>query len=94
MTILLELIRIIVIFFIIYLIFGSLIYIIYLDMSTDIETFGWMVLTAFLILYFVLYRNKFQFSGWYKGKERKSLPKNITIILVSSGSVLLIYHQY
>lgn len=43
-----------------------------------------------LILYFVLYRNKLQFSGWYKGKGIKKLPKVISNTLVIIAIVLLL----
>lgn len=43
-----------------------------------------------LILYFVLYRNKLQFSGWYKGKGIKKLPKVISNTLVVIAIVLLL----
>ncbi|WP_183030274.1 MULTISPECIES: hypothetical protein [Clostridia] len=34
------------------------------------------------IIIVILYRNKFQFSGWYKGKQVKPLSKTTTRILV------------
>lgn len=38
---------------------------------------------------FVLYRNKLQFSGWYKGKGRERLSKAATIILMCSSIFML-----
>jgi len=51
---------------------------------------GWMGITGTVIIFFVLYRNKLQFSGWYVGKGREKLPKNISKLLISSSILLLI----
>ena len=58
--------------------------------GTDTEKYGWMGFIAIILLFFVLYRNKLQFSGWYKGKGREKLPKNVYQILIFSGVVLLL----
>ena len=58
--------------------------------GTDTNTYGWMGLTAILILFLVLYRNKLQFSGWYKGKGREKLPKKVSKLLISSSILLLL----
>ena len=57
---------------------------------TDTEKYGWMGFIAIILLFFVLYRNKLQFSGWYKGKGIEKLPKNVYQILIFSGVVLLL----
>lgn len=31
------------------------------------RSYSWLDVLAIIILFFVLYRNKLQFSGWYKG---------------------------
>lgn len=90
MRVLLELIRIIVIFVIIGGIFGSLLDNVYSAIGTDTKKYGWLGFIAILILFFVLYRNKLQFSGWYKGKGRETLPKKVYQILIFSGIVLLL----
>lgn len=54
------------------------------------ESYSWLGALSILILLFVLYRNKLQFSGWYKGKSRKKLPKKISIILISISAILFI----
>lgn len=52
------------------------------------EAYSWFGAIAILILIFVLYRNKLQFSGFYKGEGRTKLSKTVTMTLVLS-SVLL-----
>jgi hypothetical protein len=90
MKVLLELIRIVFIFVFFVGILSSIIKYVYIKLGTNIDTYGWMVLIAILTLFFVLYRNKYQFSGWYSGKGRDKLPKKISKLLISSSIVLLI----
>ena len=54
------------------------------------EPYSWLGSIAILILIFVLYRNKLQFSGWYKGKGRLKLPKTVTVTLILSSVLLII----
>lgn len=54
------------------------------------QNYSWLGALAILILLFVLYRNKLQFSGWYKGKDRKKLSKKISVTLISLSVVLII----
>lgn len=54
------------------------------------ETWGWIGGFAILILLFVLYRNKLQFSGWYQVDKRCKLPKQVSSILIIS-SIFLIF---
>jgi hypothetical protein len=54
------------------------------------ESYSWLGAIAILILLFVLYRNKLQFSGWYKGKGKSKLPKPVTVILIISSILLII----
>lgn len=53
------------------------------------EPYSWLGAIAILILIFTFYRNKLQFSGWYKGEGRVKLPKPVTVTLITS-SILLI----
>ncbi|MEI4770062.1 hypothetical protein WAX74_10475 [Psychrobacillus sp. FJAT-51614] len=87
---LLELVRIIFIFFIIGGILGYFLEFVYVEMGIDTENYGWLVFFAIFLLIFVLYRNKLQFSGWYKGVGRKKLPKIVSQILLVSAVFLLI----
>ena len=90
MRVFLELIRIIFIFVIVGGILGYFVENIYLGIGTDTERYGWMGFVAILILIVVLYRNKLQFSGWYKGKGREKLPKIVSQILIFSSISLLL----
>ncbi|CEG27219.1 hypothetical protein BN1002_02075 [Bacillus sp. B-jedd] len=70
---LLELIRIVVLFGIFYMISGKIITYVYQKLDTEISSiYGIMPAISIFILFFVLYRNKLQFSGWYKGKDKLS----------------------
>ena len=90
MRVLFELIRIIFIFAFVGGILGYFFENVYLEIGIDTEEYGWMGFIAILILMFVLYRNKLQFSGWYKGKGREKLPKIVSQILIFSSISLLL----
>ena len=88
-TSLLEIIRVITIFLVLGYFSGVLLEEIYLSFETEYQylLYGYM---AIPILFFVIYRNKWQFSGWYKGKEQKKLPKIGSILLLTIASILLV----
>ncbi|WP_419958867.1 hypothetical protein [Psychrobacillus sp. BM2] len=90
MRTLLELIRIIVLFAIVGSALGYFINYFYLEMGLETEKYGLIVFIAIFILFFVLYRNKLQFSGWYKGKGREKLPRIVSQILILSSAILLL----
>lgn len=90
MRVLLELIRIVLLFAIVGTILVGLLANIYLEMGVNTEKYGWLGFTAVFILMFILYRNKWQFSGWYKGKGREKLPKKVSQILIFSSICLLL----
>lgn len=90
MKVLLEFIRIIVIFVFFYGIIGSLLYYLYSKIGINTEKYGWIGFIAILLLFFLLYRNRLQFSGWYTGKGREKLPKMISKLLVSVSILLLL----
>ncbi|AYA75755.1 hypothetical protein DOE78_10075 [Bacillus sp. Y1] len=90
MRVLLELVRIILLFGFLGSLLGMLFTFIYEFLGVNIANKEWMVSLSIFILLFVLYRNRWQFSGWYKGKGREKLPKKVTNILVSGASLLLI----
>ncbi|MRH41477.1 hypothetical protein GH741_02170 [Aquibacillus halophilus] len=54
------------------------------------QTYSWLGAVAILLLLFVLYRNKLQFSGWYKGKGKLKLPNSVTLALILSSILLII----
>src|SRR5699024_9361662 len=85
----LELLRILVLL----LIFGAVAAILTENLYTvnkSVAAYAWISGIALLLLFFAAYRNVFQFSGWYKGEQRKKLPKKVTAVLVSLSIVLLI----
>ena len=90
MKVILELIRIVFIFVFFGGILSFFINYVYSNLGTNTDTYGWMGGMGILILFFVLYRNKFQFSGWYTGKGREKLPKKVSKLLISSSIFLLI----
>ena len=54
------------------------------------ESYSWLGAIAILLLLFVLYRNKLQFSGWYKGEGRVKLPKSVSLTLILSSILLIL----
>ena len=89
MRILLELLRIIFIFAIVGSVLGYFLGNVYLEIGVDTQKYGWIGFIAIFILMFVLYRNRLQFSGWYKGQGRKKLPKIVSQTLIFSSISLL-----
>lgn len=69
---------------------GFLFIFIYDFLEMNVRNNEWMVFIALFIILFILYRNKLQFHGWYKGKGREKLPKKITQILITSATLLLV----
>ncbi|PET61642.1 hypothetical protein CN514_13755 [Bacillus sp. AFS001701] len=90
MRVLLELIRIVIVFIFLGLTLSILLHKLYLSMGVNLDKFGWMGSVAIFSLLFVLYRNKLQFSGWYTGKARDKLSKKVTTFLVSVSVLLII----
>ncbi|SES04468.1 hypothetical protein SAMN04487944_11613 [Gracilibacillus ureilyticus] len=90
MRVLLELVRIILIFGILGGILSQLLKNVYLAFGMDAYNYGWIGYIAILIFLFVLYRNKWQFSGWYKGKGREKLPKKVSQVLTFVVIILLL----
>lgn len=90
MRILMELIRIILIFIVLGGIASYLLSSIYEIIGGTSQSYDWMGFGGVFILLFVLYRNRLQFSGWYEGEGRNRLSRKVTRILVLSAAVLLI----
>lgn len=59
----------------------------YFDVPTDKDLTGTI---GVYILLFVLYRNKLQFNGWYKGNGRHKLSKRTTRVLIGMGFAFII----
>ncbi|RLL40595.1 hypothetical protein D8M04_18790 [Oceanobacillus piezotolerans] len=85
----LELFRIIIIFMVLGALGWGVIGNVYTINETT-ESYSWLSGIAIFILLFVLYRNKLQFSGWYKGKGKAKLPKSVTGTLILSSILLII----
>nr|WP_295972200.1 hypothetical protein [uncultured Bacillus sp.] len=89
MRILLELIRIILIFG---LLGGFFFFVLnYFYKSLGITQYEWLGSLAILLLLFVTYRNKWQFKGWYNGKGKEMLPRKATKVLILFSVLLLIF---
>lgn len=89
--ILLEFVRVIVITLFLGGLMGAIIKSIYkgLGISIDDTNGSWLVGISILIILFVLYRNKLQFSGFYKGSETVKLSKTVTIVCISCSILML-----
>jgi hypothetical protein len=89
MRVLLELLRIVIIFTVL----GGLAWEVVQSIYTSNETtkaYQWLGGVAIYMLLFVLYRNKLQFNGWYIGNGRKKLPSVVTTTLVWSSIILIV----
>ncbi|WP_375089893.1 hypothetical protein ACDZ29_03445 [Peribacillus sp. RS7] len=82
MRVILELIRIVLIFGIAGSIISIIVNGIYINIGVNMNQYGWLGSIAILILLFIWYRNKLQFSGWYSGKWKEKLPKTASRILI------------
>ncbi|MFD2630167.1 hypothetical protein [Oceanobacillus kapialis] len=89
MRVILELIRILLIFLLLGGLLGAVLNQIY-RINGEIQSYQWIGNIGILLVLFVLYRNKFQFSGWYQGKGRHKLPRKVTFVLLSA-SLLCIF---
>lgn len=85
----LEFLRILVIVFIIGAVGMSIIVYVY-QLYGISENYYWMSGIAVLLLLFVLYRNKWQFLGWYQAEKDEKLTIPISIVLVSSSILLIV----
>ncbi|MEH7347652.1 hypothetical protein [Gottfriedia acidiceleris] len=90
MGLILELIRIIVILGVLGALFSTVLSEVYTKIGVNLSNSGWWSSFGILILIFVLYRNKFQFSGWYNGKGKEKLTNKVTRLLVSCSIVLML----
>ncbi len=60
------------------------------SISESTDSYSWLGAIAIFLLLFVWYRNKLQFSGWYKGKGKVKLPKSVSLTLIISSVLLMI----
>ena len=91
--VLLELLRIMAIFLLFGAVLGGLVKLIYSSIGINVDNTngGWLVGFAIIILLFVLYRNKLQFSGFYRGEGRVKLPRKVSVSLISCSVLMLIF---
>ena len=90
MRIILEILRAMFIMIILLAIFGSLLKDLYLSIGNGAEKYISISYIAIFFIIFVLYRNKFQFSGWYEGKGQEKLPEKVTQLLIISSVILIL----
>ena len=88
----LELIRIMALFSILGSFMGALLRLIYKSFGINIDqsTGGWLVSLSIFMLFFLLYRNKLQFSGFYKSSNSVKLSKTMSVLLISGSAFLII----
>ncbi|ULT59450.1 hypothetical protein L1999_13365 [Neobacillus drentensis] len=81
MRVIMEFIRIIVILLILGGLKGAFLKFIYTSFGINVDNANgpWLVGLSILILLFVLYRNKLQFSGFYKGSGKVKLSKKVSM---------------
>ncbi|MGE7765041.1 hypothetical protein [Peribacillus sp. NPDC096540] len=90
MRVILELVRILLIFGLGGAIISTVLIAIYKSIGVNMDQYGWLGSVAILILLFVWYRNKLQFSGWYTGKGKEKLPKKVSQVLILCSLLLLV----
>lgn len=87
----LEILRLIFIIVILSVLFGSGVLWIYHLLDMTVDRLGYfMISTADLILIFILYRNRFQFHGFYKGKDRRKLSGSAYYFLLATALIILL----
>ncbi|MGP4066061.1 hypothetical protein ACTWPF_14145 [Oceanobacillus sp. M65] len=89
MRVILELLRIIFIFILLGGFTWEVLNSIY-SAYEGIETYKWIGAIGIYLTLFVLYRNIFQFSGWYQGKGRKKLPRNMTFVILCASILCIL----
>lgn len=53
--------------------------------------YNWFMALGNFMLFFILYRNYFQFKGWYKSKDNRKLNKHTTriSIIIAVGLIVI-----
>ncbi|MFC4735233.1 hypothetical protein ACFO4L_01430 [Bacillus daqingensis] len=60
------------------------------SVNSQVQNWSWIGAMAVFVFIFVLYRNRWQFSGWYTGPGREKLSRPITTALVAIAGVMII----
>ncbi|MFG6149723.1 hypothetical protein [Halobacillus sp. B23F22_1] len=89
MRVMLELIRIILIFGLLGSFFMYFLTELY-ALNAVTSKYQWISGLGVYVYLFVLYRNRWQFSGWYQGKGRKKLPQGVTFGLIWCAALLVV----
>lgn len=89
-TALFEVIRMMILLMVIVAILGEVEKRLFSSIMTWHDYDGMILLGGNVLLYFVLYRNKLQFHGWYRSAEtQRKLSKKATSSYVSLGIILI-----
>jgi hypothetical protein len=87
----LELFRVVLIVVFLGILISSIITFIYHLIHLSVGGLGFMfVFLATIIFLFVVYRNKFQFHGFFRGKQLQKLSEKLTLILLVIAFLLII----
>ncbi|MFD4929508.1 hypothetical protein ACFWMS_11300 [Peribacillus butanolivorans] len=91
LRVILELFRIITIILVIGMVMGFIINSIYAIFGINVEntTDGWIVAMGIFPLLYVLYKNRLQFSGFYKNGGQVKLSNRATTILLCTSVLML-----
>lgn len=87
MGFLLEIVRIVLLMLLIGAALTALLHQIYASLGFE-SVNGWLLGIAIYLWLFLLYRNKWQFAGWYKGQGREKLPRPLAIALIVCSIIL------
>ncbi|MFD1335829.1 hypothetical protein ACFQ4N_09740 [Oceanobacillus iheyensis] len=92
----LEITRIIIIFGLLGFIFSKAVMFIYSSIGIQLDNhYGGIIAgISIIISIFVLYRNKLQFSGFYKSDKNVKLSNPVSIFLFSISIIMLIIAPY
>lgn len=83
-----EMVRILGLLVIMLVLLGNMEKLVYARFGIDADQhFAWLTF-ANLLIFFILYRNALQFSGWFRQGANK-LPRGITAALLIAAAVML-----
>lgn len=90
LRVILEFMRIIFLLLLLGAFFGYVLETLYGEWGVDLANYGWMGTLGVLLIIFVLYRNKLQWSGWYQGAGRANLSRKATLLLLSISALCIL----
>ncbi|QRG66302.1 hypothetical protein [Brevibacillus choshinensis] len=89
MGFLLEIVRIVLLMILFGAALSAMLHQVYALLGFD-SVNGWLLGLAIYLWVFLLFRNKWQFAGWYKGRGREKLPRPLTVTLIVCSIVLAV----